>query len=117
MAREINTVCDFIFGSIHTGLPMDTGYVELTIRMVKGIYTYRKDHTTESMVFSPWISTIIPFPSLHKKIQAFQDENRRWPEAMAMPHLPFLPLPRPNVNAPQERPEPDGLTKGIISTL
>ena len=62
MAREISLVCDFIFGSIHTGLPMDTVDVELMIRMVKGIYMYRKDHTAESMVFSPWSRTVIPFP-------------------------------------------------------
>ena len=77
MAREISPICDFIFGSIHTGLLMDTVDVELTIRMVKGIYTYRKDHMAESTVFSPWSRTVIPFPSLHKKIQAFQDENRQ----------------------------------------
>ena len=77
MAKEISLVCDFIFGSIGTGLLMDTVDVELTIRMVKSIYTYRKDYTAKSMVFSPWSWTIIPFPSLHKKIQAFQDENRQ----------------------------------------
>ena len=75
MAREISPVCSFIFGSIWTGLPTDTVDVELTIRMVKGIYTYRKDHIAESMVFSPWRRTVIPFPSLHKKIQVYQDEN------------------------------------------
>ena len=31
---------------------MDTVDVELTVRMVKGIYTYCKDHTMESTVFS-----------------------------------------------------------------
>ena len=77
MAREISLVCDFMFGSICTGLPMDTVDMELMIRTVKGIYTYRKDHTAESMVFSPRSRTIILFPSLHKKIQAFQDENRQ----------------------------------------
>ena len=77
MARKISPVCDFIFRSIHTGLPMDTVDMELMIRMVKGIYMYRKDHTAESMVFSPWSRTVILFPSLHKKIQAFQDENRQ----------------------------------------
>ena len=55
MAREISPVCDFIFGSMHTGLPTDTVGMELMIRMVKGIYTYRKDHTAKSMVFSPWM--------------------------------------------------------------
>ena len=64
MAREINPVCDFIFGSIYMSLLMDTVDVELTIRTVKGIYTYHKDHTAESMIFSLWSKTIIPFPSL-----------------------------------------------------
>ena len=68
MAREISPVCDFIFGSICTGLLTDTVDVELTIRMIKGIYMYRKDHTAKSMVFSPWSRTIIPFASLHRKI-------------------------------------------------
>ena len=72
MAREISPICNFIFGSIWTGLPMDTVDVELTVRMVKGIYTYRKDHMAKSMVFLPWSRTIIPFPSLQRKIQAYQ---------------------------------------------
>ena len=46
MARDISPICNFIFGSIWTGLPMDTVGVEHKVRMVKGIYVYRKDHTT-----------------------------------------------------------------------
>ena len=40
MAREISPMCDFIFGSLWMGLLTDTVDVTLTIRMVKGIYTY-----------------------------------------------------------------------------
>ena len=64
MAREINPMCDFIFGSIHTCLLTDMVDVELTIRMVKGIYTYHKEHTVEVTIFSPWSKSVIPFPSL-----------------------------------------------------
>ena len=64
MAREINPVCNFIFGSTLMSLPADTVDVELTIRTVKGIYTYHKDHTAESTIFSPWNKTMIHFPSL-----------------------------------------------------
>ena len=32
---------------------MDTVDVELTVRMVKGIYTYRKDHMAKSTVLAP----------------------------------------------------------------
>ena len=97
MAREISPVCNFIFGSIYTGLPTDTVDVELTIRMVKGIYMYRKDHTAESTVFSPWSRTIIPFPSLCKKIQAFQDENGQtsvWNKSHATPYFSAQPQPK-----------------------
>ena len=75
MAREINPMCNFIFGLICTCLPIDAVDVELTIRMVKGIYTYCKDHTIESTIFSPWSKSVIPFPSLRWKIQAFKDDN------------------------------------------
>ena len=77
MAREISPVCDFIFGSIRTNLQMDMVDLDLTIRMVKGIYTYQKDHTAESMIFTSWSKSIIPFPSLRCKIQVFQDEKRQ----------------------------------------
>ena len=51
MAREISPICDFIFGSLHTCLPMDTVDVELTIRMVKG-YTLTVKITQWNPLFS-----------------------------------------------------------------
>ena len=77
MAREISPICDFIFGSIRSSLPMDMVDVDLTIQAVKGIYMYRKDHTAESMIFTPWSKKVIPFPSLRWKIQAFQNDKRQ----------------------------------------
>ena len=99
MAREISPVCNFIFRSIHTSLLTDTVDIELTVRMVKGIYTYRKDHMAKSTVFSPWSRTMIPFPSLHRKIQAFQDKSRQvtvWDNNNAMPHFTAPPKPKHN---------------------
>ena len=82
MAREIRPTCDFIFGSIRTISLMDTVDGDLTIWTVKGICTNRKDHTAESMIFTPWSKKVIPFPSLRWKIQAFQDDKR---QVMAVP--------------------------------
>ena len=97
MAREISPVSDFIFGSIWAGLLTDMVDIELTIRMVKGIYTYRKDHMAESTEFSPWSRTIIPFPSLHRDIQAYEDENKQtlaWNKGHAAPYFPTEPQPK-----------------------
>ena len=77
MARKISPICDFIFGSISTCLATDTVDIDLTVRTVKGIYTYRKDHTTESTIFTPWSKKVIPFPSLRWKIHVFQDDKRQ----------------------------------------
>ena len=77
MAIKISPLCDFIFGSIRTSLPTDMVDLELIIRTVKGIYTYRKDHTAESKLFTPWSKRVIPFPSLRQKIQAFKDDKRQ----------------------------------------
>ena len=77
MAREISPVCDFIFGLIRTSLPTDMVDVDLTIRTLKGTYTYRKDHTMESTIFTPWSKKVIPFPFLIQKIQAFKYDKRQ----------------------------------------
>ena len=77
MVREISPICDFIFGLIRTCLLIDTVDVGLTVRTVKGIYTYRKDHTTKSTIFTPWSKKEIPFPSQRWKIQVFQDDKRQ----------------------------------------
>ena len=76
MAREINPVCDFFFGFMCTNLPIDMVDMELTIRMVQGIYIYRKDHTAESTIFTPWSKSVTPFPSIRKKIKAFNEDSR-----------------------------------------
>ena len=86
--------------------------------MVKGIYTYRKDHMAKSTVFSLWSRTVIPFPSLHKNLQAYQDENRQmsaWNKGHAAPYFPTQSYP--NIDASWERPGLDGLTRGMGSIL
>ena len=77
MAREISSVCNFIFRLIRTCLPTDMVDEDLTVWTVKGIYTYKKGHTAESMIFTLWSKKAIPFPSLRWKIQVFQDDKRQ----------------------------------------
>ena len=121
MAREISPVCDFIFSSICMSLLTDTVDVELMIRTVKCIYTYRKDHMAKSTVFSPWSRTTTPSPSLHREIQAFQMKvGRQQHGIITMPCLTFLPLLSPNIileSVSQVRPGLDGLTEDIGLTL
>ena len=100
MAREISPVCNFIFGSICTCLLTDMVDVELTIRRVMGIYTYCKDHTVESTIFTLCSKSVIPFPSLRCKTQAFKDDNRQqvmtsWNNSLT---VQFSAPPKPSQN-------------------
>ena len=67
MAWGISPIYDFLFGSIRTSLPTDILHVILTVQTVKGIYMYRKDHTTESMIFASWSEKVMLFPSLRRR--------------------------------------------------
>ena len=99
MARKISPVYDFNFSSIHINLLTDTVDMELMIMTVKGIYTYRKNYMAESMVLSPWSRTVSPFPSLCRKIQAFQNESRQTTvldSNNAMPYFSAPPKPKHN---------------------
>ena len=56
-----------------------------------------KDLIAKSMVLSPWSRTVIPFPALCKRIQAYQDENRQtlaWNKGHATPYFPTQPQPK-----------------------
>ena len=75
MAGDVNPVCDFFFSFMHTNLPTDRVDVELNLRIVQGIYIYRKDHTAETTIFTPWSKSVIPFPSLRKKIKVFKKDT------------------------------------------
>ena len=78
--------CDFVFRFLWCTLPMDTIGIELTVRTVKGIHTFRKNHTTEAATCSPWSRWMKPFPSLQKRIEAYKEEKRN-------ENSPFHPNP------------------------
>ena len=76
MACELKSSCDFLFGFLKCALPEDTIDVKLTVRTVKGIHTFGKDHTTEYATCSPWSRWMKPFPSFRKKIETFKEEKK-----------------------------------------
>ena len=121
MAREINPMCNFIFHSICTCLLTGMWGIELTIKTVKAIYTYHKDHTAESTIFSPWSKSVIPFPSLRQKIQAFKDDNNSkqatmtWDNGMTLQFSTPQKSSQSPMNMPQAKSKPDGLDAAISS--
>ena len=56
--------------------PRNTIDVEILVRIVQGIHTFRKDHTKDSSTCSSWSMEMQPFPSLCKKIKACEEEKK-----------------------------------------
>ena len=76
MACDLKPACNFFFGFLWCTIPMDTIDVELPVQTVQGIHTFRTDHTTESSTCIPCIKWMKPFPSLWKKIEAFEEKKK-----------------------------------------
>ena len=76
MACNLAPSCSFLYGVLSCYLPEDTIDIELTVRTLKGIHTYKKDHSTQMSSYSPWCSQVWPFPSLIKKVEVYLEERR-----------------------------------------
>ena len=77
MDFHLKTHHDFDFHYFHCAIPEDTVDVEMTIQMVDGIYTYKRDQATQKMSYSPWGRKVKPFSSLRKKIADYEQERKK----------------------------------------
>ena len=76
MACDLSPQCNFLYGFFKCQLPEDTIDVEITVRTLTGIHTFRKDCTIQSSICSLWCSQIRLFPSLLRKMEAYIEERR-----------------------------------------
>ena len=110
-------MCNFIFGSMYMCLLTDTVDVELTISKVKGIYTYCKDHTEESTIFSPWSKSVIPFPSVRQMIQAYKNDNKQVTMIWDNGIMPQFSAPQKPSQTPENMPQLKLGTDGLDATI
>ena len=98
MAHEISPICDFLFGSLRMTLMIDMVGIEVTVWMVKGIYMYRKDHTAESTIFTPWSKKVTSFPSLRCKVQRTNRDEKvlQWCNTFQFPTHPVTQTTQTN---------------------
>ena len=60
MACNLEPQRNFIYGFFQSNLPEDTIDMEVTVRTLKGMHTFRKDHVTQSSMCSLWGSCVKP---------------------------------------------------------
>ena len=71
MASQINPICDFSFGFLYCDLPEDTIGIDLKIRTIQGINTYKEDSDSRTNKFRPWGLHVTPFKPLKEKMVKF----------------------------------------------
>ena len=73
MDFNFKAYCNFNF---HCAIPEDRVDMEMTIQMVDGIHTYRRDETTQMTFYSSWGRQVKSFSSLRKKITNYKEEMK-----------------------------------------
>ena len=74
MPCNLAPACNLLFGYFSCTLLEDTIDVNITVHMLKGIHTFRKDWTMQVSKCSPWGRGVKPFPSLKKKMKDYIEE-------------------------------------------
>ena len=62
---------NFMHGYFRCLLPEETVDVEVKVRTMRGIHTFRRDHTTQVISCKPWSPQLHPYTSLIKKMQTY----------------------------------------------
>ena len=58
-----------LYGYFRFLLPIETMDVEVKIKMMRGIHTFRRHQTTQVISCNPWSTRLHPYPSLIRKMK------------------------------------------------
>ena len=87
-------------------MPKDTIEVEVTIRKMNEIHTFKRDHAIQIILCRPWKSQLHPYSSLARKMRTYLEvkENTTNPlhPNVTYPDRPITPLP-PKLQASRKR--------------
>ena len=71
MACVLKPEWNFLHGYLKCLLPIETMDVEVKIKMMKGIHTFRRHQTTQVISCNPWSTRLHPYPSLIRKMKTY----------------------------------------------
>ena len=75
------------------------GYIEVKIKMMRGIHTFRRDWTTQAISCNPWSTRLHPYPSLIRKMKTYLElqgkHDNQLHTNIFLPHKNSLPRKTP----------------------
>ena len=71
MACTLKPECNLLYWYFRCLLPIETVDVEVKIKMMRGIHTFRRDWTTQVILCNPWSLRLHCYPSLIRKMKTY----------------------------------------------
>ena len=93
MACILHPECNFLHRYFMCQLPMETVDMEVKVKTMQGIHTFRRDGTSQVIKCNPCSTKLHPYPSLIQKKKIYLElEGRLGPKSR--------PNPKPSHNRP-----------------
>ena len=112
--------CNFLHSCFRCQLPMETVDVEVKVKTMQGIHTFRRDRTPQVIKCNPWSARLCPYPSLVCKMKTYLElEGRLCPKSKTQPQTQLQPIPLQHVCVQQnikDQPNQATLESGNPST-
>ena len=81
MACILHPECNFLHRYFRCQLPEETVDVEVKVKIMQGIQTFRRDRTSQVIRCNPWSTRLHPYPSLIWKMKTYIElEGRLGPK-------------------------------------
>ena len=82
MACILHPKCNFLHSYLKCLLPAEIADVELKVKMMQGINTFRQDRTSQFIKGNPWSTRLYMYPSLVRKMKTYLElEGRLGPKS------------------------------------
>ena len=105
MACILKPECNFLHGYFRCLLPIEIMDVEVKIKMMRGIHTFRRDWTTQVISCNPWHTRLYPYPFQIRKMKIYLElEGKLGAQPQLQPCTSILLLDKNSL--PQKTPVP-----------
>ena len=93
MACILHPESSFLHGYLRCQLPVETVDVEVKVKTMQGICTFRRDRTSQTIKCNPWSIWLHPYPSLIWKMKTYLELEGK---------LGLKPRPQPQTQSQEE---------------
>ena len=107
MACILHPGCNFLHGYFRCQLPTETVDMEVKVKTMQDIHTFRRDRTSQVIKCNPWSTRLCPYPSVVWKMRTYLElEGRLDPKSKTQPQTQTQPTKLQEVHMQQNQQRP-----------